>query len=65
MICPECFGKGFKVQHRAKNSREMAVMLYCNLCGGTGIIHCCEGDICNETKSDERAKNTGKSVASS
>ena len=43
MLCPACFGKGTCVIPKMSEDAPPIFML-CVICGGNGIIHCCEGE---------------------
>lgn len=47
MICPECHGKGMHLSY--EHSTADCV---CSMCGGHGVVHCCEGD--QEQPAEER-----------
>jgi hypothetical protein len=46
MICPDCYGKGYTDDCKKP---------VCENCGGVGIIHCCEGDRCQDEDDYDRS----------
>jgi RecJ-like exonuclease len=57
MRCPDCDGVGYVIdvlyevtgEGKSLNYKPVSAgMIPCKRCAGSGVAHCCEGDICNE-----------------
>lgn len=54
MICETCHGAGYLPARVLDNQRRGAwVKLPCTDCGGSGIVHCCEGDRMTEDEDED------------
>ena len=52
MICPNCDGKGV-IQYERYPANDLWVMSYCEECGGSGVVSCCEPQADARVRTDD------------